>query len=293
MDCVTEGRDRSASSNNDGSFRIGNLTLGLGVNTNEIKVFPNLLHELVEVPLVLGRDGNVMRALINDVELFNTDLIDLVKDEDARHIDSVTLNDVNKLVDGVVTSEVNVSVGDSVLGADRLDRLIGHVSHCNTHALDDVDATLVLSLEDDVWGLLVEPDTETLELILDLASMGERLDHIENDEDARASSSDTDNLSTTTLTILGTFNNTGEIEQLNLGTLVAVYTGDASERCELVISSLGEITRQRGEQSGLTDGREADETDTSITRSLDVETVLTTATSLGAIHDLTLQLGKL
>jgi len=51
-----------------------------------------------------------MRALINDIKLLNRDLIDLVKNIDARYVDSVAFNDIDQLVSSRVASKSKVRV---------------------------------------------------------------------------------------------------------------------------------------------------------------------------------------
>ena len=48
---VVDGRVRL---DDHGSLVVGDLTFGLGVDSDEIQVGPDLLHQLVEVPLILG-----------------------------------------------------------------------------------------------------------------------------------------------------------------------------------------------------------------------------------------------
>jgi hypothetical protein len=52
-----------------------------------------------------------------------------------------------------------------------------------------------------------------------------------------ASLGHSNDLTTTTLTILGTLNNSRKIENLNLGTVVLDLSGDGSQGCELVSGS--------------------------------------------------------
>jgi len=52
---VTEALDgREFARDDDWSLVIWDLTLRLGVDTKEVEIFPDLLHQLVEVPLILG-----------------------------------------------------------------------------------------------------------------------------------------------------------------------------------------------------------------------------------------------
>ena len=57
-----------------------------------------------------------------------------------------------------------------------------------------VDSSLLLLLEDDIWRILVEPDAEALQLLFDQPLVLQRLQDVEHDEDQRTGSSDGDNL---------------------------------------------------------------------------------------------------
>jgi len=110
MQRAAKVRHRRAMPNNDGLLVVRNLPLRLRVNTNQVQILPDLFHEFIEVPLVLSRDWHIMRALINDIKLLNRDLIDLVKNIDARYVDSVTFNHIDQLVSSRVASKSKVRV---------------------------------------------------------------------------------------------------------------------------------------------------------------------------------------
>ena len=74
-----------------------------------------------EIPAVAGRDGNMMRKLVNDIELLNGELVDLVQDIDAGNIFPVALNNVDELVDRCVNAAENIGRHDAILFADRDD----------------------------------------------------------------------------------------------------------------------------------------------------------------------------
>ena len=57
-----------------------------------------------------------------------------------------------------------------------------------------VDSSLLLLLEDDIWRILVEPDAEALQLLFDQPLVLQRLQDVEHDEDQRTGSSDGDDL---------------------------------------------------------------------------------------------------
>lgn len=84
----------------------------------------------------------------------------------------------------------------------------------------DGDTTLVLLLENDIWWLLVYPNSKTLQLILDNLLVRQRLVHVEYDEDEMTSLCNCNNLPTTTLAILGSLNDTGQVQNLDLRTVI-------------------------------------------------------------------------
>lgn len=98
----------------------------------------------------------------------------------------------------------------------------------------DGNTTLILLPEHNVGGLLINTDAKALQLVLDYSLVNQRLVHIKDDENEVAGLGDCNNLSTTTFSVFGTFNNTRKIENLNLGTIVQHLTGNSCEGCELV-----------------------------------------------------------
>lgn len=163
---------------NDGCLVIRDLSFGLGVDTNQVQVLPNLLDQLVEVPLVLGGDGHVVGHLRDDVEFFDGDLIDLVHGLDAGSVDSVAFDNVDELVDSAVLFEVDVSVGNPVLVADGFDGVFVHFGEFEAVSFHDTETALILALDVDLRWSLVESDSETFQLTLNDLLMCDGLDHI-------------------------------------------------------------------------------------------------------------------
>lgn len=73
----------------------------------------------------------------------------------------------------------------------------------------DADATFVFLLENNVWRILVDSDTEALELVLDDSFVSEGFVDVEDNEDKMARLSNSDDLTTSTFAILGSLDNTG------------------------------------------------------------------------------------
>jgi len=61
--------------------------LGFGVYSDEVQVLPDHVNQAVQIPLLVGAHGAVVRELGDDVQLLQRDLIDLVDDVDGRNVD--------------------------------------------------------------------------------------------------------------------------------------------------------------------------------------------------------------
>jgi len=192
----------------DGCLVVGNLTLRLGVNTDQIQIVPNFAHQFVEVPLVLCTDRNVMGDFVENVELFNGDRVNLVEHIKAGNVDAIALDDINELIHGAVLSEGDIAVADSVLVQNGTNSVVSHLGHGHAVSLDDMGTATILSLECDCGSSAVETDTEALKLALNNALICHRLLAIKHDQNERASARNTDDLLTTTFTVLGAFNDT-------------------------------------------------------------------------------------
>ena len=73
----------------------------------------------------------------------------------------------------------------------------------------NADAPFVFLLEDNVWRILVDADTEAFEFVLDDSFVSEGLVDVEDNEDKMAGLGNCNDLTTSTLAILGSLNNTG------------------------------------------------------------------------------------
>ena len=142
----------------------------------------------------MGADGDSVRNLGDEIQLLDRDLINLVEDVQARHVNTVTLDHINQLINGGVTLERDIGVMDLVLAQHSLDLI--QIQVCQRNSVGHADTTLLLLLEVDVWWLLVKTDTESLQFLLDNALVSEGLQDIQNQEDQRTGTGDGDNLTT-------------------------------------------------------------------------------------------------
>ena len=168
-----------------------------------------------------------MRNGFDEIELLDRDLVDLVHNVDGRGVDSVSLDDVDKFVDRRVAAEDDVRVQDLVLVQDRLDRLLVQVAQRDARA--DVESSPLLLAESDVGRFLVEPNAESLQLFLDFSLVRQGLEAVQHDQDQIASSGSADNLSTASLSVLGSFDDARQIQQLDFRSFVLDDAGNTRE----------------------------------------------------------------
>jgi hypothetical protein len=193
---------------------VGHPALGLGVHSAEVELLPHLLQELVDVPAVLRTDWAGVRNAVDQIELLDGDGINLVQRIDDRDVaPALRFDHVNQVVDSRVASDSNIRVGHAVFAQHGL----------------NVDAALLLLLEHNVGWALVDADAEAFQFVLDNALVGKGLVDVQDDENQMARLRNSDDLSSTTLSVLGTLDNSGKIENLNLGTVVHDLAGYSGE----------------------------------------------------------------
>ena len=73
----------------------------------------------------------------------------------------------------------------------------------------NADATFVFLLEDNVWRIFVDADPEAFEFVLDDSFVSEGFVDVKDNEDKMARLSNSNDLTTSTFSILGSLNDTG------------------------------------------------------------------------------------
>ena len=89
---------------------VWNLALWFCVDADKVEVLPDLLHELIEVPLILGADGDIVREAVEQIKLLNRYSIDLIKDINAWDVDAISFDHINQVIHSVVLLENYVTV---------------------------------------------------------------------------------------------------------------------------------------------------------------------------------------
>mmetsp|Transcript_17299 Transcript_17299/g.45121 ORF Transcript_17299/g.45121 Transcript_17299/m.45121 type:complete len:290 (-) Transcript_17299:301-1170(-) len=208
-----------AALQHDGGVVVWQLALRFGVDPSEVEVGPHSGEQLVKVPLVVGRDWDGVRHLVDDVKLLDRDLVNLVQHVDHWDVHPVPLDDIDEVVDGEVLGvEPHVGVVAAVLRQHLPDRL-----QIKVLLLPDrrqIDPALVLPREFELGRLAVDPDPKALELVFNQVLVGEGLHHVEADEDEVAGAGHSNNLPAASLAVLGALDDPGQVEQLDLGPFV-------------------------------------------------------------------------
>mmetsp|Transcript_43004 Transcript_43004/g.91446 ORF Transcript_43004/g.91446 Transcript_43004/m.91446 type:complete len:363 (+) Transcript_43004:336-1424(+) len=241
------------------------LSLGLGVYPHHVAPGPYLLHELLQIPLVLRRDGDVVGHLIQDVQFLDGERVDFVENVQHRDVRPVALDDVDELIDRDVLPQYD-------LGAADFELLQHHAAHVGVHPLGLGHHLLVvyparlLFGDAHVGGTLVDPYAEGEELLLDDLFVREGLAGIEDDEDQVAGAGGGDDLSSPTLSLSSALDDPRKIQHLNSGALVLHRPRYASQRRELVRRRLAPRPRERRQQRALPHGRKSHQSHPGVSR---------------------------
>lgn len=204
--------------NDDWRIVVRIFSFGFCIYSNEIEILPHSFDKLIQVPTQIASNRHIMLNLIQNVQLVKGNSIDFVEGIQTRYILPVALDHVDDVVFGCVALYQHICVVDTVFLQNGFDGLIAHSVRIN-HPRDS-DTTFVLSFEIDLGRHLVEPNTEAFELMLYDFLMLHGSSGVEDDNDQVAGSSDGDNLFTSTLAVLGAFDDTGQVEQLYFGSFI-------------------------------------------------------------------------
>jgi hypothetical protein len=105
------------------------------------------------------------------------------------------------------------------------------------HSIGDTDTAFILFLEDDIWWLFIDTNTEAFKLILDDPLLRQRLIDIENDEYEMACFGNGDNLSTSAFAVFGSLNDSGKVEHLNCSAIILDLTRNCSQSRKFISSN--------------------------------------------------------
>ena len=166
----------------DGLVVVGDLAARLGVDAHHVALLPDLVGELVDVPVVARGDGAVVLHLVNNVQLFDRDGVDLVHDVQAGRVRALPVATVDEAVDRAVLAQDAVRADDAVLLHDARHDLAREPLRLRDELLES-QTPLVLLPDRHVGRRLVEADPEVVQLALDQELVRHRLTRVQDDHD--------------------------------------------------------------------------------------------------------------
>lgn len=211
---------------NNRLFVIGVFSFRLGINSNQIEVFPHSINQFIQVPPQVTSNWNIMLNLVQDVQLIEGYSVDFVQCIQARDILTVSLDYIDYVVLGGITFDQDVSIVDSVLFQNGFDCLVIHP--VGLYHSRNSYSTFIFSFKIDFWRSFVQPNTKTLQLVLDYLFVLHWSGCVQNNHNQVACSSYSDDLTTSTLAVFGAFDNTRQIQELYLGSFVLQNSRNAS-----------------------------------------------------------------
>jgi hypothetical protein len=182
---------------------------------------------------------------------------------------------------------------DLVLLQDPLTETLIHAPRQRDRRVECDPARLFL-LEVDPRGPAVEAHPHGLELPREDGAVRGGSRRVQDHQQQVGRLAHGDDLPAAPLAVGGALDDAGQVEQLDLGVVVADDARDARERRELVGRRLGGRSGQDGQQGGLADRGEADERDAAVAVLLHLEAVARAAAgALGGLLQLRSELCQL
>lgn len=129
---------------------------------------------------------------------------------------ALCLDDINEIINGGIASDSNVGRVDTVLAHDGLDLVVVDVR--KGLSARDVQATLVLLPKGDIRGRFVDTDTKALQFSFNHSLVRQGLVDVQHNEYQMARLGNGDDLATSSSTVLGSLNNSRQINHLQGGT---------------------------------------------------------------------------
>jgi len=116
-----------------------------GIDSDKVKIFPHSINQLIKVPPKLTRNGHVMLNLIQNIQLIQSQCINLIQRVQTGNVLSVSFDDIDDVIFSSIAFQADVSIVNSVLFQNGFYRIISD-SISVDHSWNG-DTSLVLSLE--------------------------------------------------------------------------------------------------------------------------------------------------
>mmetsp|Transcript_32206 Transcript_32206/g.39930 ORF Transcript_32206/g.39930 Transcript_32206/m.39930 type:complete len:335 (-) Transcript_32206:232-1236(-) len=230
-------------------FEIRSLTSSLRVDANQGKLGPDFLEHDVNAEVHMDRDAAVEGVLHHVFDLLNGDSINLVVDVDALDVLPIALDRVDQVLHVVIAIELDVRVVDLVLVHDALHHPL--VDLRLLHGRREHNAASFLRLDHDARLFLVQANASVVHFARQFGLLFVGLRGVEHHEHEIRGLAHSNNLFTTTLAVGSAFNDTRQIEQLQLGSIDVELPWNTGERREFVSGRLRLLVRDATKQRGL------------------------------------------
>merc|ERR1719341_1011894 len=181
VDAVTDVCNSNSIPEDNSILEIWRLSRFLGVDSDEVQVLPQNLDQVLQVELHVAGDDHIVGAPGKPVHLLQADLINLIVDIKAGHVDPGSRNDVNELIWSGVLPEKHLRVVYLVLVEDGADHLLIHVGQVTGCCKGDPSGLLLLEIN--IWFPDVEPDANSLQFSLKQVLMNVLLASIQDHDD--------------------------------------------------------------------------------------------------------------
>jgi hypothetical protein len=110
VDRLTDLHDRRPPLQNQSTVEIWELSLLLGVHSDQAQIFPQALDDVIHIQIVLTRYHNSVWLTGEAIDFFKGDLIDFVVAVYTANVFPVSKDDIDKVVDSVVVTDENVGI---------------------------------------------------------------------------------------------------------------------------------------------------------------------------------------
>src|SRR5438445_6039198 len=220
------------------------VTVGtLEVNPDEIEGLPNPLSKESHVQALLRGYGHKIAAdlFLRGGQVLLVNQVHLVQDDQSASVYSVTSQDVGQPIVSAVVSHQNAAITDSVLLNYSLYSCRGELGKFD--ARGQRKATLVAPSDDHVGGLLVDPNAHLMKLMLQQLYLT-RLKHVQDQQDQVRVSRHRQNSSPSATSRRSTADDSWQVKNLNISTIVPEYSRDHRQSSESVGCHLRPGVRQ-------------------------------------------------
>lgn len=242
---MDEWKTVSCLSQNQSIVKVWRSAWLLCVHSDELESFPERLHHVVQIKFHVATNHYRVWLARQAVHLLDGDLIDLVVDIQTGQIHTVGGDHVDELVLGAVFAEEHLGVEDLEGVQDGLDHFLV-AARKGTGGIEAQAAALLL-LEVDVGLALVQTNAHALQLSLEQLPVNVGLGGVQHHQHQISGAGYGNDLTTTPLALGSALDDSGQIQQLDIGTLILNDARNAGQSGELIVCCRNETVKLKCE----------------------------------------------